>query len=201
MCSSRASDALGQSEREFVAYCNHQQYHESLSKLSSADLYFGQGESILEERAGSKKRPDKKEDCSKGLKPFRLQSMAPSSLSEMQCRPLKWQALLMLVAPAVGNAAVGFLLSSCYFWITPRGVRPSSVFKHKGFDEEHPERDLSNQGSQGEIFLHSHHGSTNVLPLRAKNAARITGVRQKKEAVQTCETKIADTVRVLLSPS
>ena len=40
---------LEQSVREFVAY-NHHRYHESLSKVTPADVYFGRGEAILEER-------------------------------------------------------------------------------------------------------------------------------------------------------
>jgi transposase InsO family protein len=41
---------LEQSVGEFVAYYNHQRHHESLSNLTPADVYFGRGESILEER-------------------------------------------------------------------------------------------------------------------------------------------------------
>ena len=41
---------LEQSVGEFVAYYNHQRYHESLSNLTPADVYFGRGEAILEER-------------------------------------------------------------------------------------------------------------------------------------------------------
>ena len=38
-----------QSVGEFVAYYNHQRYHESLSNLTSADVNFGRGQAILEE--------------------------------------------------------------------------------------------------------------------------------------------------------
>jgi putative transposase len=41
---------LEQSVWDFVAYYNHQRYHESLSNLTPADMYFGRGEAILEER-------------------------------------------------------------------------------------------------------------------------------------------------------
>ena len=41
---------LEQSVGEFVAYYNHRRYHESLSNLTPADVYFGRGEAILEER-------------------------------------------------------------------------------------------------------------------------------------------------------
>ena len=41
---------LEQSVGEFVAYYNHQRHHESLSKVTPADMYFGKGKSILEER-------------------------------------------------------------------------------------------------------------------------------------------------------
>jgi len=43
-------EKLEQSVGEFVEYYNHQRYHESLSNLTPADVYFGRGESILEER-------------------------------------------------------------------------------------------------------------------------------------------------------
>jgi transposase InsO family protein len=43
-------EQLEQSVGEFVEYYNHQRYHESLSNLTPADVYFGRGESILEER-------------------------------------------------------------------------------------------------------------------------------------------------------
>lgn len=33
----------------FVAHYNHQRYHESLSNLTQAEIYFGRGEAILKE--------------------------------------------------------------------------------------------------------------------------------------------------------
>jgi putative transposase len=58
---------------EFVAYYNHQRYHESLRNLTPADVYFGRGESILEERRKiKKKRPFKAEDYNTDVKPFKL---------------------------------------------------------------------------------------------------------------------------------
>ncbi|MBL0406680.1 IS3 family transposase, partial [Microvirga aerilata] len=48
-------DLEGQIEA-FVAHYNHQRYHESLSNLTPADVYFGRGETILKERERIKQR-------------------------------------------------------------------------------------------------------------------------------------------------
>ena len=36
--------------KDFVEYYNHQRYHESLQNLTPADIYYGRGEMILQER-------------------------------------------------------------------------------------------------------------------------------------------------------
>ena len=36
--------------KDFVEYYNHQRYHESLQNLTPADVYYGRGEMILQER-------------------------------------------------------------------------------------------------------------------------------------------------------
>ncbi|HHZ97929.1 MAG TPA: transposase [Flavobacteriales bacterium] len=36
--------------RQFVNYYNHERYHESLKNLSPADVFYGRGQEILEQR-------------------------------------------------------------------------------------------------------------------------------------------------------
>jgi len=38
---------LGTKIADFVSHCNHHRYHESLSNLTPADVYFGRGKTIL----------------------------------------------------------------------------------------------------------------------------------------------------------
>ena len=45
---------------EFVEYYNNQRYHESLSNVTPADVYFGRQEEILKERERIKKASLKK---------------------------------------------------------------------------------------------------------------------------------------------
>ena len=40
--------------QRFVIYYNHERYHESLNKLTPADVYYGRGQEILDQRAASK---------------------------------------------------------------------------------------------------------------------------------------------------
>ena len=35
---------------EFVAHYNHKRYHESLNNLTPADMYYGRGQTILDQR-------------------------------------------------------------------------------------------------------------------------------------------------------
>jgi transposase InsO family protein len=41
---------LKQRLQEFVSYYNHERYHESLNNLTPADVYYGRGDKILEQR-------------------------------------------------------------------------------------------------------------------------------------------------------
>ena len=36
--------------RQFVDYYNHERYHESLNNLTPADVFYGRGQSILDEQ-------------------------------------------------------------------------------------------------------------------------------------------------------
>lgn len=42
--------------RQFIDYYNHERYHESLDNLTPADVFYGRGQSILNERKKIKHR-------------------------------------------------------------------------------------------------------------------------------------------------
>ncbi len=46
--------------RDFVAYYNHERYHESLDNVTSADVYFGWKYAVLTERDKIKRRTMKR---------------------------------------------------------------------------------------------------------------------------------------------
>ena len=48
--------ALEQAVEAFVQHYNHPRYHESLSNLTPADVYFGRGKTILRERRKTKEK-------------------------------------------------------------------------------------------------------------------------------------------------
>jgi len=47
---------LEESIRRVVDYYNYERYHESLSNLTPADVYYGRGQTILEKREKIKQR-------------------------------------------------------------------------------------------------------------------------------------------------
>ncbi len=51
-----AGHDLTASIEAFVTHYNHQRYHESLSNLTPADVYFGRGQTILLERERIKRK-------------------------------------------------------------------------------------------------------------------------------------------------
>ena len=61
----------------FVDHYNHRRYHESLSNLTPADVYFGRGQTILLEREGSNETQSKNDACSIKRKPRKLKPDEP----------------------------------------------------------------------------------------------------------------------------
>lgn len=51
-----APEELEKALEKFVHYYNNERYHESLNNLTPADVYFGRGEAILQERERIKKK-------------------------------------------------------------------------------------------------------------------------------------------------
>ncbi len=48
--------ALEQAIGDFIEHCTHHRYHQSLGKLTPADVYFGRAETILKRRKEIKER-------------------------------------------------------------------------------------------------------------------------------------------------
>lgn len=55
-------EKLIQALEKFVENYNNKRYHESINNLTSADVYFGRSEHILEKRKQKKRNPSEKED-------------------------------------------------------------------------------------------------------------------------------------------
>ena len=51
-----APEELEKALEKFVHYYNNERYHESLNNLTPADVYFGRGEAILQERERIKRK-------------------------------------------------------------------------------------------------------------------------------------------------
>ena len=64
----------------FVAYYNHQRYHESPGNLASVDFYFGRGQTILLERERSNDGPPNISACSIAKPPPKMTNQTRQSL-------------------------------------------------------------------------------------------------------------------------
>ena len=64
----------------FVAHYNHLRYHESISNLTPADVYFGRGQTILLQRERIKRQTIKRDACSISAKPPNMKHQPSQSL-------------------------------------------------------------------------------------------------------------------------
>jgi len=61
-------------------YCNHQRYHESLKNVTSADVYFGRTQSIINKRERLKQRTTEHHACNAAKPPLNIKLRDEQSL-------------------------------------------------------------------------------------------------------------------------
>ena len=64
----------------FVERYNHRRYHESLDNLTTADVYFGRGQTILLQEKGTCERQSNCGVCTIAKQPLRMPTLMSQSL-------------------------------------------------------------------------------------------------------------------------